>query len=80
MIKQNARINIEITNAKLKELEILIEESGCSTKKEFFNNLVVLYKWFRKKRKEGNQIGAFKNGQYIELEMPIFDYQNDNTN
>ena len=70
---QNPRINVEISAQKLEELNQLIEMSGCSSKKDFFNNLIVLYKWMIRKKKDGKHIGAFKDGNYIELEMPIFD-------
>lgn len=67
------RVNIEFSPEKYNEFKLLIEESGCSTQKEFFNSVVTLYKWMKKKRKEGRHVGAFKDGMFIELDMPILD-------
>ena len=66
------RINLELNPAQVEELKILMEVSGCSTMKEFFNNLMTFYKWALLKRRDGREIGSFKNGGFKELEMPIF--------
>jgi len=68
----NKRINIEFSDTKLEELKTFKELSGCSTMKEFFRNLITLFKWALLKKQNGAKIGSFKDGAFCELEMPIF--------
>jgi hypothetical protein len=67
------RVQFELPEAKIKDLEILMEDSGTPTKRELFNNALTLLEWAVKERKRGRVIASVdeKNERYSELQMPI---------
>lgn len=66
------RLQLDINERQLKELESLMQECDIRTKKDLFNNAITLLKWAVNKRKSGYQIVAVNSDtdNYIELEMP----------
>lgn len=68
------RLQIEIDEAQMKELEKLAELSGVRTKKDLLNNALTLLKWAARQRMQGYAIQAVHaDGIVKELEMPLLD-------
>ena len=68
-----SRIQFELSDDKVAELEKLMAESGIKTKKELFNNALTLLEWAIKERKAGKTIASVdeKTNRYKELLMPV---------
>ena len=66
------RVQIEITEEKSRELELLMKEVGIKTKKDLINNALTLFEWAVKEIKEGRKIVSLdeKNKKYKEVFMP----------
>ena len=66
------RIQFELSEDKLKELEQLMAASGVKTKKEFFNNALTLLEWAIKEKKAGRTIASIDEtaNSYKEIVMP----------
>lgn len=69
----NARVQFELPEAKIKELETLMKEAGIRTKKDLFNNALSLLEWAIKEKREGRIIASIdeKNQKYKEVIMPL---------
>jgi len=69
----NARVQFELPEAKIKELETLMKEAGIRTKKDLFNNALSLLEWAIKEKREGRIIASVdeKNQKYKEVIMPL---------
>jgi hypothetical protein len=67
------RIQFEMPESKVKDLEALMSESGTQTKKEIFNNALTLLEWAVKETKRKRVIASVDEGTatYNELHMPI---------
>lgn len=67
------RIQFEMPDSKVRDLETLMSESGTQTKKELFNNALTLLEWAVKEKKRGRVIASIDEGSstYNELHMPI---------
>jgi hypothetical protein len=67
------RLQIDITEERLREIERLMDECGFSSKKEFFDNAVTLLKWAVRRSKEGNLIASVneQENKWRELQMPF---------
>jgi hypothetical protein len=67
------RIQFEMPESKVKDLEALMSESGTQTKKELFNNALTLLEWAVKETKRKRVIASVDEGTstYNELHMPI---------
>lgn len=72
MTKQ-VRIQFELPENKVRELEQLMEESGTATRKDLFNNALTLLEWALNESKRGNVIASINEQEhkYEELHMPI---------
>jgi hypothetical protein len=68
-----ARIQFELSEEKLNELESLMEETGVRTKKDLFNNALTLLEWAIAERKAGRIIASVdeKENKYKEIVMPV---------
>lgn len=68
-----ARIQFELTDEQLVELEKLMTESGTKTKKDLLNNALTLLEWALNEKKNGRIIASVneKENKYKELVMPI---------
>ena len=66
------RLQIELDESKMQEMESIMQECGIRTKKEFFNIAFTLFEWAVNKRKSGSEIVAVnpEAGKYVELNMP----------
>ena len=68
-----ARIQFELTEEQLTELESLMQLSGTRTKKDLLNNALTLLEWALNEKKKGRIIASVdeKEQKYKELVMPI---------
>ncbi len=66
------RIQFELSEEKVKELEKLMEETGLRTKKDFLNNAITLFEWAVKERKAGHILASVDEEaeKYTEILMP----------
>ena len=55
------RIQFELSESKIKELEALMEETGVKTKKDILNNALSFLEWAIKERKRAR----FKKPKFI---------------
>lgn len=69
------RLQVEIDEDQMKELESLAELSGVRTKKDLLNNALTLLKWAARQRMEGYTIQSVNRAEGIvkELEMPLLE-------
>jgi len=72
---ENVRFQFELPPQRAKEIDELMKDCGVETKKELFNNALSLLKWAIRETKKGNVIASVdeENGNYRELQMPIFE-------
>jgi metal-responsive CopG/Arc/MetJ family transcriptional regulator len=67
------RIQFELPEEKVAELEKLMDESGIKTRKDLLNNALMLLEMAIRERKEGRTIVSVdeKKNRYKEVLMPI---------
>lgn len=67
------RIQFEISEDRLRELEALMNTTGASTKKELLNNALTLFEWAVEEEKAGNTLASVNENKktYRELVMPL---------
>jgi metal-responsive CopG/Arc/MetJ family transcriptional regulator len=67
------RIQFELPEEKVSELERLMDESGIKTRKDLLNNALMLLEMAIKERKEGRTLVSVdeKKNRYKEVLMPI---------
>jgi len=66
------RIQFDLPEEKVKELEELMQEVNLTTRKDLFNNALTLFEWAINEKKEGNLIASVdeENNKLKELVMP----------
>jgi len=66
------RIQFELPEDKVKELEGLMQEANISTRKDLFNNALTLFEWAVNEKKAGNIIASVDEDRqnFKELVMP----------
>jgi hypothetical protein len=66
------RIQFELPEEKVKELEEMMREARITTRKDLFNNALTLFEWALKECKTGRTIASVDehNKKYKELVMP----------
>ncbi len=69
------RIQLELPDDKVRELEELMDEAGLKTKKDLISNALTLFKWAVKETKSGRVIASVdeENQRYREVLMPALD-------
>jgi hypothetical protein len=69
------RIQFDLPNERLEELEQLRLECGLATKKDLFNSALTLFAWAVRQRREGRTVASLdeRNNSYRELEMPALE-------
>lgn len=68
------RLQVEMTEAKLTELEEYRRAGGLKSKRELWDVAFTLLKWAAKKKAQGAAIGSFtETGGFKELEMPFLE-------
>ena len=73
MSGRTTKVQIELSDKRLQEIDLLMEQTDTATRKEFFNNALTLLKWAIDKAKHGYTIASVKEDEkrFRELEMPI---------
>ena len=66
------RIQLNMSEKRVKEVELLMEQTGISTKKDFFNTALALLEWAIKERQHNRIIASIDEdeGDYKELLIP----------
>ena len=68
----NVRIQIDLDEKRVKELEELMDVCGLSTKKELFNNALTLFEWAVESVRQGRTIASLNEEEqkFREMETP----------
>lgn len=66
------RLQIDVTEAKLKTMAELMGLCNLQTKKDLFNNALTLFQWAVEEKRQGNTIASINENtkNYRELQMP----------
>ncbi len=66
------RIQFELPEDKVRELEKIMKESRLATRKDLFNNALTLFEWAIRERKKGKIIASIdeRNQSFKEIVMP----------
>ena len=66
------RIQFDLPDEKVKELEALMEEAQIMTRRDLFNNALTLFEWAIQECRSGRTIASVDehNKKYKELVMP----------
>lgn len=66
-----SRIQLELPEARVQELEGLMREAGITTKKDLLNDALSLFQWALRERQAGRKIASVdeSNQRYKELVM-----------
>jgi metal-responsive CopG/Arc/MetJ family transcriptional regulator len=65
------RIQLDLPDEQVAELDRLMEETRLTTRKDLFNNALTLFLWAVKAKKAGRIIASVDESQHIrELVMP----------
>jgi len=70
------RIQFDLTDRKVEQLDQLMNEAGITTRKDLFNNALSVLEWVIKYHKQGRAIVAVSDREGEpdkELWMPMFD-------
>jgi len=69
------RVQIELAEDRVKELNDLMERCGLTTKKDLFNNAMSILEWAVEEVEAGNSIASVnkRDQRYEVLRMPILD-------
>ena len=69
------RIQIDLPEEKVRQIEALIEETGLPTKKDFFNNAITLLAWAIREVKAGRTIASVdeQHNRYKEILLPVLE-------
>ena len=69
------RLQFELPDEKIRELEILREETGLTTNKELMSSALALFGWAVREVKRGRTITSMDevNGKYKEVWMPALE-------
>ncbi len=68
------RIQFEVPDDRLEELEKLMQRAKITTKKDLLNNALTLFEWVLEEVERGNAIASVDptHGKYKEITMPVF--------
>ena len=65
------RIQLDLPEDQVAELDKLMEETRLTTRKDLFNNALTLFSWAVKAKKAGRIIASVDENQHVrELVMP----------
>ncbi|MGA2599464.1 MAG: hypothetical protein ABSH09_21020 [Bryobacteraceae bacterium] len=69
------RIQLDMPDERVKELDALMEITGSATRKELFNNALTLLEWAVKEKKQGRGIASIDDQEkkLKELVMPALE-------
>src|SRR5438552_16175102 len=68
------RVQLDLPEEKIRELDGLMQEAQIRTRKDLFNSALTLLAWMFNERKGGRIIASLdeESGSYKELVMPFF--------
>ncbi len=74
-MEKTVRLQVEVTESVMAELERLMESGGLKTKKDLLNTAFTLLKWAVRERALGNSICSVNEQSLLrkELEMPFLE-------
>jgi metal-responsive CopG/Arc/MetJ family transcriptional regulator len=74
-IEEMVRIQLDMPDERVKELDALMQITGSATRKELFNNALTLLEWAVKERKQGRSIASVDDQEkkLKELAMPALE-------
>lgn len=69
------RVQLDLPEQKVIELDGLMKETGVATRKDFFNQAISLLVWAIKERKKGRIIASVDEAKkdFSEVIMPVLD-------
>jgi hypothetical protein len=69
------RVQLELPEARVEELKVLMEETGLDTYKDLFNNALSAFEWLTSEVKSGRVIAGLdeQNEKYRILVMPALE-------
>lgn len=72
---ENVRLQVEMDQEQMAELEELLKLGGLKTKKDLLNNALTLLKWAAREKAKGNAICSINEQEHMrkELEMPFLE-------
>jgi hypothetical protein len=69
------RIQLDLPDEQVAELDKLMQETRLSTRKDLFNNALTLFYWAVKAKKAGRVVASVdENGNMRELVMPAIEH------
>ena len=71
-MKTNLTVQLQLSTERVAELERLMAQTGVATRKDFFENALILLEWAIRERIEKRIIASVsvKDGDYREIIMP----------
>jgi hypothetical protein len=69
------RLQLELEDSRIEALEVLMKETGLSTKKDLINQALTLFEWAVRERRAGRIIAAVDevSEKYREILMPALE-------
>ncbi|WP_394870396.1 hypothetical protein, partial [Klebsiella pneumoniae] len=73
LVMKNVRMQFDLPEDRLDELDSLMKKCGISTKKELFNYALTMLEWAVDESESGHEIAAIDRDskQFYALRMPI---------
>ena len=70
----NTRIQFELSEDKIRELQKIMDLAGIRTRTDLFNNALAAFQWLIAEKRSGRMIASIDEGVgvYKELVMPVF--------
>lgn len=74
---KNVRMQFDLPEERLKELDTLMSKCGISTRKELFNYALTMLEWAVEESEIGHEIAAIDrvNKEFYSLRMPVLKRQ-----
>lgn len=75
MIMKKIRVQFDLTEDKVKEIDDLMTKSGMSSRKDVFNTALTLLEWAIEESERGHDIAAINRGEreFFSLRMPVLE-------
>jgi hypothetical protein len=70
------RIQLELSESRVRELENLMDETGLATKKDLINQALTLFEWAIREKRAGRMIASVDEAsqKYKEVLMPALEH------
>lgn len=72
---KKVRVQFDLTEDKVKEIEEIMEKSNMSSRKDVFNTALTLLEWAIDESERGHDIAAINRAdkEFFSLRMPVLD-------